>query len=152
MAIRLKPVLVFTAIVLSGACSDDLHRGVQYPSPTGRYLATFFGLSGGGAAGWAYSRVSVRSAQQPFDRESHILEMRHGYEVCLIWESDTKLVVEYPSEAVVMSSDRVVQLDDALAISYCSRESKYGTFVDDGCAGCLAKDGAVGEPWRSCGR
>ena len=71
------------------------------PSPDRTAKATFFWVHGGGAAGWAYFRVTVRGMNERLRPDRYQFQMRHGYDVRLIWKSPSALVVEYPDTANV---------------------------------------------------
>lgn len=145
-----RVVLISVALTTGMACSDSLHLGAEAPSPSGRYIASFFGISGGGAVGWARQYVGIRQADNAFDRRDHVLEMTRGYEVCLMWQSDTKLIVEYPEESELLSFEHDLVLDQQLKVEYQSRPSSGGKLREPACAGCLAQIGAANSPWSPC--
>lgn len=73
----------------------------ECPSPSGELVATFYDLSGGGAAGWVQEYLAVRRATAPLDTAAHVLKMSHGYDLRLTWASDRRLTVGRPASARV---------------------------------------------------
>ena len=65
---------------------EDLYPGLRLESPSGEYIAEFFGVGGGGAAGWANQNLRVVEVGTPFEIDSDLVfAARYGYQVCLRW-------------------------------------------------------------------
>lgn len=85
-------------------------------SPDQKMIATFYELSGGGAAGWVSQRVSLRPKEIPFsEAEDIIFQIRHGSQVTMIWENEKVLKIEYPEESEI---DKKTELYKDIKIIY----------------------------------
>ena len=67
-------------------------------------MATFYSVSGGGAAGFVVNRLNVRAAEERFDPDRYALSLNRGYDARLHWLRPDTLVVSYPREARVDSA------------------------------------------------
>lgn len=76
----------------------------QLPSPDGRFIATYFINSGGGAAGWMYERVSLRQATNTFNKDDYIFQVSHS-EATLSWQDNRTLRVTYPADTNVQHQE-----------------------------------------------
>ena len=81
---------------------SDYHVIDTSPSPDGKFVATIYSASGGGAAGWCSIRATVNPASEPFSIEREQTEGKYvvfnvscGSEVKTKWETDRTLVVTY---------------------------------------------------------
>jgi hypothetical protein len=135
-------LLGFLLVFPSGG--DYFYPGLRLISPDGKHAALFFGTGGGGAAGWENEFVAVTSSQQKFDTKRYALRMRHGYQVCFRWLSNSVLMVEYPRDAVLELAEGSAS---GVKIQYEPRDSNYGKLVVK-CKGRLAELGAEGSDWR----
>ena len=96
-------------------------------SPSGKYIARFYRVYGGGAAGYQFLRIDVRSRDEVFRYDdSHVFHMRHGYEVELKWTDDTHLVVGYPAKADV---DKQETMKGDVSIEYRPRSDLSGVLL-----------------------
>ena len=85
-------------------------------SPDKKMVATFYELSGGGAAGWVLLRVNLRAAETPFSEDENIVfEIRHGYQVNLSWKNDKYLKIEYPETGEI---DKIIEVFKGVRIEY----------------------------------
>jgi hypothetical protein len=100
-AFWLRLVGIFATAILAGGCGRDVEVLLDCPSPDRRERATFYWVHGGGAAGWAFYRVTVRGVDEDLRPDRYQFQMRHGQDVRMRWKSSSDLVVEYPDEAMV---------------------------------------------------
>jgi hypothetical protein len=138
-------LIVLIAVVLNVGATQ-LYRGFEYASPDRRYVASFFGLGGGGAAGWSRAYVSIRRANSPFDSNSYVIETGHVYEVCLRWLNPTALQVEFPQDADVHAAKEEIPLDATVRVTYVRRPSRRGSLLSQ-CSGRQGRLGGVDKPW-----
>ncbi len=137
---RVARLATVAGVLFSAGCepsSHNVHTIVECPSATGRHLATFYVISGGGAAGFQYEYVSVRPAHSPFQPLEYALQLKGGYDARLIWRGDTALLVEYPQDARVDSAATFVRLADSVALDYVARPAEGGQFAQAG-SGCTS--------------
>jgi hypothetical protein len=90
------------------ASSSDLTVWCECPSPDGKLIATFYTISGGGAAGSVYDSASVRATDQPLDVNGPALTMSRGRGARLSWVDDRHLRIEFPSGADVHRQEPVI--------------------------------------------
>ena len=143
--IRIVSTLLAACAVL--ACGDEFYPGFRVPSPDGTLVASFYGLGGGGAAGWAYQYVSIQPVDEPFAFEPSALQLSHGYEVCLHWSGPHKLTVTYRKDAEVHIRRDHVLLNQAVAVTYKVSPSSYGKLTR-ACEGKRGVVGGVSDRWR----
>ena len=143
--------VVLGLLIAGNSREVDLYPGLRLQSPSGEYVAEFFGLGGGGAAGWANQNVRVAEAGADFDTTSQVVfQSRRGYQVCLRWLNDAGLLIQYPQEAVIERQLREIQIGNPaklVYVEYETRPSKYGKFVDADCSGTMATLGSVHAQW-----
>ncbi len=114
-------VVLVAGCSFSGAPPEavDLTVWCECSSPDGRLIASFYTQSGGGAAGWVYDYVSVRSADAPLDIDAPVMAMVRGQNTRLTWVDRRTLQVEHPSGATVLSSrPEIVTPFGSVGISY----------------------------------
>lgn len=141
-------VLILAAWMLAGTSGEDeLYPGTKIFSPDHQYVAAFFGIGGGGAAGWLYQYVAVSKASAEFDPSRYVLRMRRGYEVCLRWARDRALVVGYPEEAVIEEKRERTDADDGVEVEYEALPSQHGMLAA-GCVGEVARLRSAGAAWE----
>jgi hypothetical protein len=143
---------VVLGLLITGNSRDsDLYPGLRLESPSGEYVAEFFGLGGGGAAGWANQNVRVAETGADFDTTSQVVfQSRYGYQVCLRWLNDAGLLVQYPEEAEIEKQLSKIDIGNpakSVYVEYERRPSRYGKLVDADCSGALATVGGVHGQW-----
>ena len=88
---------------LLGPDDYDVYIGREAVSPDGKNTATFYTISGGGAAGYVLTRLNLRPSKQVFKptKESNdfVFELRHGDDIDLQWQRNNRLKVVYESGA-----------------------------------------------------
>lgn len=102
----LRASVLFLLVAFFAGCGGEPgqpqgEREVYYecPAPGGNHVASFYREYGGGAAGWQYEHVAVRS---PADATpSVVLTLKQGYDVTLEWFGPDELRIGYPSDARV---------------------------------------------------
>ena len=80
-----------------------VYLGKEAVSTDGKNVATFYTISGGGAAGYVLTRLNVRPNHQKFKptKESNdfVFELRHGEDFNLQWQGNNSLKVVYEAGA-----------------------------------------------------
>jgi hypothetical protein len=93
-----------------GASTDEITIQREQVSPNGGFVARYFTISGGGAAGYVSQRVNVQKAASEFNQsDGIILELAHSQIHSIDWESDNLLKVRYSKTGTVYS--RKARLD-----------------------------------------
>lgn len=78
----------------------DIYVTKEVASPDGKNVASFYTISGGGAAGYVVNRLKIRPANQAFKAdENYVFDMRHGDDIHLEWRDDDYLILTYPAQA-----------------------------------------------------
>lgn len=130
---------------------EELYPGLRLESPNGEYVAEFFGLGGGGAAGWANQNLRIAEAGAEFKPGSQVVfKTRYGYQVCLRWLNDGGLLVEYPDEAEIVEKLDRIEIGSPpkpVYIEYEPQPSSYGKLTNPNCSGALATIGGVDDQW-----
>lgn len=86
----------------SKSAGDEVNILTSSASPDNEYVATFYNVSGGGAAGYVYMLVNLRRRSEPFDpKEGIIVQMTRSYEVNLKWDDNEHLTVGHSKEATM---------------------------------------------------
>lgn len=145
-----KPILFFVAGVLTTiACAVTLflpawlfdlgnNGAVSYglvktaPSPNGKYAASIYTASGGGAAGWCHRRVAVTKKDAPFDfvtkdkdLPSRVFDTTCRSEIELAWQGDKHLIITYlftgSPEFGDQTFQKIVSEDKEVKISFVSK-------------------------------
>lgn len=102
---RSVPFIVLSLVIIACAREPDAGpRGTrevyfECASPDRQRIASFYREYGGGAAGWQYEHVEVRSPDDA--APSVVLTLKQGYDVTLEWLSSDSLRIGYPSTARV---------------------------------------------------
>jgi hypothetical protein len=123
----LMALAVICSVVLLSSCfdlsSDDTSRDINVtansPSPNQAYIATSYGMSGGGAAGWCYVYLNVRKQNEQFNPDSNIIfQTRCNVEPQLVWKDERNLSIAYPRDATVYKQEKTWGNDASVRISY----------------------------------
>lgn len=114
----------------NGAVSYGLVKAI--PSPNGKYAASIYTASGGGAAGWCYRRVAVTKKESPLDfvtkdkdLPSRVFDTTCRSEIELAWQGDKNLVITYSFTGSPEFGDQTFQKilseDKEVKISFVSK-------------------------------
>jgi len=104
---------------LSSATSKEVNVLGSFPSPTQSYVATSYNTSGGGAPGWCYVQVNVRKLSEQFDSDGGVVfTTRCNVKPDVKWESERKLSISYPADAIVYTQKKVWGKDEPVEISF----------------------------------
>lgn len=115
-------LLTGTLVASCGESPHDVSVKKEVVSPDGKKVASFYIVSGGGAAGFVWATVKLRLKQEPLkDDDDYIFDMAHAYDIDLKWKSNQQLVVTYPGEAEVY---RKKPRDKGVTIAYVAKEQK----------------------------
>jgi len=118
-------------VLLAAGCGGSHIPGGDVEPPGGAHVATFFGRSGGGAAGWSAQYVSVRRAADAFNPDvGWVFELSHVGEVCLAWADAKTLELTIPSTGEVR-----LELAAVDGISVDLRSSVYSEKIGEQCKG-----------------
>ena len=92
-------VFLFGCIDFSGGGSGTVEIIGEEKSPNGRFIATSFSCSGGGAAGYFYFNASLRKAGEKLDPRDGLLGKHKTWnafnDIKVKWIDDTTLEVSY---------------------------------------------------------
>jgi hypothetical protein len=126
---RRRAVRTVVALLLIVGCSgDDIFvPGGEVSSPDGGLIATFYGLAGGGAAGWASEFVTLRQARTPFDQsQTRALWMGRTYEVCIHWDSNDQLTILIPAGAIIHEQNSPLTVGRPIVVSVVELPGRRG--------------------------
>ncbi len=85
---------------VSKSVRDDVNILASSMSPDKEYIATFYNVSGGGAAGYVYMFVNLRRNSEPFDpKKGIIVQMTRCYEIHMKWDDNEHLTVSRSKNA-----------------------------------------------------
>ena len=91
-------------------------------SPQGEWIADWYQLSGGGAAGWSADYVRVRRMTDNFSVSSdYVFSIISGDQLELRWTSETELHIEYPDDG---TPTRVESHWNSVSLSYSTFKRK----------------------------
>lgn len=123
--------------LLMAACSADkpeLH--FECASPDGSMVATLFFVSGGDRPIDRETRLNVRHVGSELDSSMFSFAIRDGYDAVLYWESERKLIVDYPMDStirhmenVIFGSSQTFEPDSQILVSYEAKPSTHGYFM-----------------------
>ena len=128
----LLAAVIIPCVALFSGCLDltsDKSRHVLITantiSPDQQFIATSYGVMGGGAAGWCYAYIGIRKRDEQFDpdRES-VFQMscsQRSNELEITWEGEGQLRVIYPSDADVYKQERLWDRGRSIEIAYESK-------------------------------
>lgn len=101
----LGTMLLSSCLDLGTDSSHDTEIDKEILSPDGKKVATFYIISGGGAAGFVNTRLQIRDKNKPFkENDSYVFDMSHADEHDFKWKDNRHLIVMYPSDASVSRS------------------------------------------------
>lgn len=96
-----KVILLWTVAILVVGCgqndwktTDDVQVLSEAKSPDGNHIATVFSCSGGGAAGYVYTNVNLRKAEEELNQREFLLG-KH------LWNSYANISVEWKDSATL---------------------------------------------------
>jgi len=93
-----KAALFISLAFLFAAC-DDVQVHIECPSPDNQYVAAYYSVSGGGAAGYVYTKINIKKVKGILNLwfPSTTLEGFEGADwIWFTWKSNRHLVVDYP--------------------------------------------------------
>jgi hypothetical protein len=138
-ACRLSRVasIVLALVVLQPltACDHGTKLRFECPSPNKRFIASFYTMSGGGAAGWMYQYINVRPAGRALRDAQWRAKLKNARDLRLTWLDASRLRVEYPDSARLDDKRTSYGEDKAIAIDYVAQPKGAGGFAD-GTGGC----------------
>lgn len=119
-------VLSIGMLALSGCIGGtgkyDVEIDKEVRSPDGKTIATFYIISGGGAAGYVIIRLKIRPRSQTFkEDDNYVFEMRHGDDLGLKWQGNNHLIVTFEAGADVY---RKLSSKDNIQITYIPQKVK----------------------------
>lgn len=123
-ALTLVGLLAFTA------CGHWTKVRFECPSPDKQFIATFYAMSGGGAAGWQYQYVNVRRTGATFRDAPWLAQLKNARDLRLSWLDASHLRVEYPDDARL--DRRLASYKDgrSIALEYVARRAGSNGFSD----------------------
>ena len=120
-SVLLLLVLFFTGCVnFGGSKNDDIEILQEEKSPNGKFVATSFSCSGGGAAGYFFFNANLRKVDDQLDTRD-VLMGKHKtwkafFDIDVRWIDDANLEVSY-----YQKSGSAYEKNNAVKV-----ESKYG--------------------------
>ena len=120
-SVLLLLVLFFTGCVnFGGSKNDDIEILQEEKSPNGKFVATSFSCSGGGAAGYFFFNANLRKVDDQLDTRD-VLMGKHKtwkafFDIDVRWIDDANLEVSY-----YQTSGPAYEKNNAVKV-----ESKYG--------------------------
>ena len=99
MGFVLCPVMLLIGCIDFGSGTDIVEVLSEKASPSGKFIATSFSCSGGGAAGYLYWNASLRKAGEKLDQRDGLLgkhkTWKGFYQIDVRWIDDGNLEVSY---------------------------------------------------------
>ena len=146
-------LLVFVVVPVAGCSFSgappepvDLTVWCECSSPDGKLIASFYTQSGGGAAGWVYDYVGVRSTDVPLDIDAPVMAMVRGQNTRLTWVDSRTLRVEHPSGAtVLLSKADIATAFGSVGISYVPHSRDDSRLAGKSCCGPVSSAAAKEE-------
>jgi hypothetical protein len=103
----------------SNKADEDVNILSTSMSPDKEYIATFYNVSGGGAAGYAYMLVNLRRNDKPFNpKEGVIFQMTGVYQISLRWDDNEHLTVRHSKPAAIYLQEKEWGNERKIRISY----------------------------------
>jgi len=103
----------------SNNAGEDVNILSTSRSPDNEYIATFYNVSGGGGAGYAYMLVNLRRKDKPFNpKEGVIFQMTGAYQVTLRWDDNEHLTIRHSKPAAVYVQAQEWGNERRIRISY----------------------------------
>lgn len=145
-AIQISMCLAFA--VGCYCASDIYYPGAHLLSPDGQHVAIFYGLGGGGAAGWLEEFFSVRMSDSPFghDKANIVRAFSHTYELCVKWESATRIRVVYPAMNNLNEAPYRAEASPEILVDFVFEQSSDG-LLRNPCVGTLVRPGRPDSEW-----
>jgi len=146
---RAIQISVCLAFAVGCYCASDIYPGAHLLSPDGLHVATFYGLGGGGAAGWLEEYFSVRQSDSPFGHEEAnvVRAFSHTYELCVRWESATRIRVVYPAMNYSNEPPYRAEAFPEILVEFVFEQSSDG-LLRNPCVGTLVKLGPPASEWK----
>jgi hypothetical protein len=100
----MKHILITIAAVIIVGCSsyknsDKVELLSEKTSPNGKFIATSFSCSGGGAAGYFYFNANLRRVEEELDQRDCLLgkhkTWKAFYDIRVRWMDDSNLEISY---------------------------------------------------------
>ena len=143
-----RPILrsamqILLALAFATGCSDA-YPGANLESPDRRYVATFYGRGGGGAAGWSEQYLSVRKSDSEFAHvEANVVRaLSQTYELCVERTGPTRLRVVRPTPTSYEELPYRAKAFPEVDVEFVSELSNDG-MLREPCAGRLME---LGQP------
>ena len=103
MGFVLCPVMLLVGCMNPDPSTDNMEVLSEKPSPNGKFIATSFSCSGGGAAGYLYWNASLRKTGEKLDQRDGLLgkhkTWKGFYQIDVRWIDDGNLEVSYELDA-----------------------------------------------------
>ena len=124
-AMILAFIIIF-GITANKACSMDNHPVEEdvdilliANSPNTDYIVTVYTISGGGAAGYVYERVSIRKKEDRFDKnKGMIFQGAKIKNLSVEWKGDRLLQVKYTKAGDIFTQEKEWGKKEKILIEY----------------------------------
>lgn len=136
--------LVLLSAALQLGCGREVRTIFECPSPDGSLIASFYSVSGGGAAGWSATRIGLRQRGEQFNPDQFVLEMTQGYDTHLTWSAPNTLSIGYPDSATVRHRSESTEAAPLVKIEFTPHPSSQGLFLDESLDRCDGAEDASG--------
>jgi hypothetical protein len=135
-------VLLLTGLLLG--CGREVRTIFECPSADGSLIASFFSVSGGGAAGWSTTRIGLRRKGEQFNPDQFVLEMTQGYDAHLTWSEPNTLSIGYPDSATIRHRSDSTDAGPLVELKLTPHPSSQGLFLDESLGQCDGAENAGG--------
>ena len=123
-------LIVIGGSTVAGSCAavgadknEEVEVVATVESPSGAHVATVYTAWGGGAAGYVYSVVNIRSSADVFaPRKDVVFSATKAGEVRIEWETDNLLIVEHSRDASISVSNETWENGGGVRITFVQRD------------------------------
>lgn len=97
-------LVMFTACTGKDRADEDVSIETSVDSPDKEHIATIYYVSGGGAAGYVYTYVSIRDKEEKFiPYNGMVLQGSHFQNLSIKWAGSDRLVISYSQASAIFT-------------------------------------------------
>ena len=134
-------ILTTIAVLISAGCnsyksSDKVELLSEKTSPNGKFIATSFSCSGGGAAGYFYFNVNLRRVKEELDQRDCLLGQHKTWmafnDIKVRWMDDSNLEITYKqNNSPAYQDNNSVKVNSKFGVSIHYVVSNEGTSITE---------------------